>query len=886
VRIYLEASCVAVAVVFFLVSLGLDFTARQWLLVLLGLPFGAALYTLPDLVLIGRHYRPIGAVLERLERREKVSALDISRATVHALNLPQNSFLRVTLLHGPAAGAAAALVLAANNWLFDAGFQPWQFVAFVAIIFAFASPTHAMFEFFAVSRYMAPILELLSAQGGILADHRSQLRSSRMRNKLRFLVIFLTIVPLAFFAASLLFKMNHLLHQLGVDATQDQMMSLSLWVGGVVVICIAGSLTMAVLTAAEVSRSAAKLLAAMNEVERGNLDVNLRVTTTDEYADLFRGFNLMIEELRDEVQILEMSQAVMGELQLDQLLEKIIRATTELLDAERGTLLMYDPNTNELWSRVAEGIDLSADGTLGPKHAHSGLREIRFPATAGIAGAVFTSGKLENIPDPYADPRFNPEVDRRTGYRTHSILTTPIQTKHGERIGVTQVLNKRGGQFTRKDEKRLAAFTAQMAIALENARLFDDVLRMKNFNESILRSTSNGMITLDDGRRVTTANEASVSILQTTREALVGHTAKELFGGANEWVLTSLAKVSSTGVTDAAVDADLRLPNGNVASVNLAVVPLIDPSNQSIGTMLILDDITREKRMKSTMSRYMSKEVADQVLEAGETLLGGKDQRVSILFSDIRNFTHVSEELGARETVAMLNEYFSDMVDVVFRYGGILDKYIGDSIMAVFGSPLSRPDDADHAVAVANQMLVTLQALNQRRISSGRPRIDIGVGIATGQVIAGSIGSPKRMEYTAIGDSVNLASRLEGATKVYGVKILISESTVRDLQKPVRLREIDLMRVKGKDQPVAVYEALDHYTEEAFPRMEEMLEVYRRGLELYRVQDWRGAMRFFEAALALRQGDRPSQIYLERCSHFIAKPPPEDWKGVWVLAEK
>src|SRR5438445_13406923 len=133
-------------------------------------------------------------------------------------------------------------------------------------------------------------------------------------------------------------------------------------------------------------------------------------------------------------------------------------------------------------------------------------------------------------------------------------MTTPILSKQGERIGVTQVLNKRGGQFTRRDEKRLAAFTNQIAIALENARLFDDVLRMKNFNESILRSTSNGMITLDEQSRVTSANDATLAILQTGRATLVGRTTAELFGGVNEWVLTSLAKVSSTGVSDVAVD--------------------------------------------------------------------------------------------------------------------------------------------------------------------------------------------------------------------------------------------------------------------------------------------------------------------------------------------
>jgi len=142
------------------------------------------------------------------------------------------------------------------------------------------------------------------------------------------------------------------------------------------------------------------------------------------------------------------------------------------------------------------------------------------------------------------------------------------------------------------------------------------------------------------------------------------------------------------------------------------------------------------------------------------------------------------------------------------------------------------------------------------------------------------------MEYTAIGDTVNLSSRLEGATKVYGVKILVGESTVHELQRPAKLREIDLMRVKGKDQPVAIYEAIDHCTEETFPAMDGVLEAYHCGLDRYRGRDWRAATQFFEAALALHAADRPSRIYLERCRRFIAEPPSEDWDGVWVLAEK
>ena len=232
--------------------------------------------------------------------------------------------------------------------------------------------------------------------------------------------------------------------------------------------------------------------------------------------------------------------------------------------------------------------------------------------------------------------------------------------------------------------------------------------------------------------------------------------------------------------------------------------------------MLIIEDITTEKRVKTTMARYMSKEVADQLLEAGEAELRGKNQRVSILFSDIRNFTTTSEVLGARETVSMLNEYFTDMVDVIFKYGGILDKYIGDAIMALFGVPFNKAGDADNAIRVANEMILALGQLNERRKLQRKAMIDIRIGISTGEVIAGTIGSPRRLEYTVIGDSVNLASRLESANKFYNTRVLVSEDTVRDLGVPVAVREIDLIRVKGRDQPVAVFEPLDYHTPDSF----------------------------------------------------------------------
>ena len=872
VAIYMWSSAAAVTVTLFLVLVGAEFTLYQWIYTLTVSCFVIPGYTLPDIWVLNRHYKPIRAVLATIDGGRRPDPYDVSRAIVRALNLPFYSSVRVTLVHGPGATILLGASLVVGNALFDTGFEVWQVLFFMATIFFFASPAHAIFEFFESAKISVPLVERLWQYGRrIEAKHQKQLISIRLKNKLLYLSVFITALPLLFFAVSIVFKVDLLFMELGRDVTVAEMQPLLMWVGGVVLVCMTGALAMSILTASEVSRSAGRLIAAMRAVENGDLSRELRVTGTDEYADLFRGFNLMVANLREEVQILALSHDLAGELNLDVLLGRIMKATTDLLDADRSTLFLHDAKTNELWSRVAEGL---------------ATKEIRFPANSGIAGAVFTSRDTANIADAYEDPRFNRAVDRTTGYRTRTLLAMPIVNKAGDCIGVTQVLNKRGGMFTAKDVARLGAFSAQVAVALENAKLFEDVLNQKNYNDSILKSTTDGMITLDAEGVILTANEAAFKILNRDRGQLLRQPAARVFADANAWVLNHIDRVRRSGLREIAVEMEIKTDVKSAASVNLAVNPLIDAGENNLGSLIVFEDITAERRMKSTMARYMSPEVAEQLLAEGEASLGGKDQKVSILFSDVRNFTTVSEALGAKETVSMLNSYFERMVDVVFQNRGVLDKFIGDAIMALFGVPFNGERDADDAVKVANEMHVALRVLNRERIGQGRDPIDIGVGISTGVVVVGNIGSPKRMEYTVIGDSVNLASRLEGATKFYGAKVLISEYTKRELKYPARLREIDLMRVKGKNEPVAIFEAMDHYTGDSFPHLAQVLGHYADGLARYRDRAWDRATASFEAALKLNPNDKPSRLYLDRAAHFRANPPPDDWDGVWVMTSK
>jgi adenylate cyclase len=574
---------------------------------------------------------------------------------------------------------------------------------------------------------------------------------------------------------------------------------------------------------------------------------------------------------REELELLAITEAISTELHLDTLLARIVRATTQLLDAERSTLFVYDPRKDELWSKVAEGSE---------------QKQIRIPASAGIAGAAFISGEVLNIPNAYADPRFNPEIDRISGFHTRNLLNVPVLDRSGERLGLVQVLNKRGGQFTQIDIRRLKAFCADIAIAIQNARLFSDVLALKNYNESILKSLSNGVVTLDPQLAIVKVNEAAQRILGLSSELLVDRPAEQVFGNLNPWITRSLEFVARMGATDYHADTDLALPDGGTAATNLTAAPFFDTDGKSIGSMLILEDITREKRVRNTMARYVAKEVVDRLLAGGDDVLQGNALVATVLFSDIRRFSMLAEAMTPRNTVTMLNEYFTDMVEVIFTHGGMLDKYLGDGLMAIFGAPVASSTDADNALFVATDMIRALGRYNARRVERGDVPIEIGVGLATGEVLAGSVGPIKRMEYTVIGDNVNLAARLESANKYYGTGVLLAGTTVDALKSPAVLRRLDVIQVKGKSRPTWVYESLAHHTAETFPKLGPVITAYEAGLDCYHRRDWKGGLRHFGEALDLAPHDRPSRIFLDRCRYYQENSPTDSWNGVWVMEQK
>jgi len=282
---------------------------------------------------------------------------------------------------------------------------------------------------------------------------------------------------------------------------------------------------------------------------------------------------------------------------------------------------------------------------------------------------------------------------------------------------------------------------------------------------------------------------------------------------------------------------------------------------------------------------YVSPGVVDNLIKGDiEATLKGHTQEVSILFSDLRGFTTLSEELGAEDTSRLLNIYFDAMIPVVFKHGGTLDKLMGDAIMAFFGAPVYFPDHSIKAAEASLDMMIALKNLRHSDVR-GMDKLNLGIGLNTGTVTIGNLGSNEFMDYTIIGDAVNLASRLEGLNKIYGTNIIAGESTVQGLGNKFLVRELDIVRVKGKENFVTIFEVAG-YAENADTQIVESLNIFHEGLLAYRSRKWERAEELFKKTLELNPSDGPSGLYLERIEKFRLSPPPDDWNGAAIFESK
>ena len=311
----------------------------------------------------------------------------------------------------------------------------------------------------------------------------------------------------------------------------------------------------------------------------------------------------------------------------------------------------------------------------------------------------------------------------------------------------------------------------------------------------------------------------------------------------------------------------------------------------NVGLVAVYRALVEEKekrKVRGAFQQYLSPEVVRRLLENPD-LVKPRKTEITVMFTDIRSFTTISEKLDAQELATLLNEYLTGMTRTIFRHSGTLDKYIGDAVMAFWGAPFKQPGHATDACRAALDMIERLREMQAKWQAEGLPVLDIGVGLSTGVASVGNMGSELRYGYTALGDIVNLASRLEGLNRVYGTHILVSEATrseVRD--SSFVFRELDLIRVKGKFEPVTLYELLAARgtPEGDSPELDERVEQFARGRALYRECRWQDALGAFQSVLERWPQDGPAKTYVERCREYLLTAPAQDWDGVYVMTHK
>jgi adenylate cyclase len=333
--------------------------------------------------------------------------------------------------------------------------------------------------------------------------------------------------------------------------------------------------------------------------------------------------------------------------------------------------------------------------------------------------------------------------------------------------------------------------------------------------------------------------------------------------------------VGTSALLQAGVILDLVLPPA--ALLAAFAVGLVDR---------VVFEQAEQRRVREAMARYLSPAVSRWVLADPRRLrLGGERRELTVLFSDLRSFTTHAHALAPETLVSLLNDHMTEMTAIVFRHDGVLAHYAGDGLEAFWNAPMAQPDHARRACEAALDMVTALDALRPRFAEEGWAALDMGIGINTGTTIVGNLGSRDRLAYTAVGDAVNVASRLEGLSKEYGVRIVIGELTRRAAGEAFEYRSLDLVAVKGRAEPVQVHELVAR-AGALLPERRELLARYEHGVALYRARRWAEATALFDALAAAAPDDGPIALYRRRARALLEDPPGADWDGVWVARTK
>jgi PAS domain S-box-containing protein len=509
----------------------------------------------------------------------------------------------------------------------------------------------------------------------------------------------------------------------------------------------------------------------------------------------------------------EIGHQLSSSLELSVVLERVMDSLLQVTGAERGFIMLLD-ETGELAVRTARNLDQRT------------IEGQNFQGSRTLARRVLATAQPAVVTDALSDVALR-EAASVAAFQLRSILCAPLLVR-GRPLGVVYVDNRASGDlFDEADLELLVAFSEQAAVAIENARLYEDLRQraqqitlLKEYQDDIFRSVGSAIVAIDLEGTVTTFNQAAEAIFGCPAGEAVGRSHGHVLGSALAMKLfRPIARASRLGGEAlSGLEVTAALPGRALAHLRVALSGLRDAEGRSQGVVLVVDDQTEarlaeqareraeaaQRQIRDVFGRYVARSVVDRLLEdPSRVSLGGERQEITVLFADIRGYTTISEGLEPEQLVALLNEYLAVATAAIFEHEGTLDKYIGDAVMALFNTPLAK---ADHALSALRCAQAMQRALKRLATESGAP-VAYGVGVNTGPAVVGNIGTEQLMNYTAIGDAVNVAARLQ--SNVPPGEVYFSGSTYALVEGAVSAERLEPLQVKGRQQSIEVYRLLE-----------------------------------------------------------------------------